>query len=250
MQLGDTLIGTIIGGVVTIIITKLLKRRSTFIVERYDEEFSQSKNLPIGANLRVMHGQREIENFRISRFNIKNESSKDFENVKVRIWSGPDRFILHDTVRMVNYIDRIPYHPEYLSSLQPDENGEYSQLQISEYNTKREYLFGTFNRFDKAEITVVSSVEGQAKTNVWIEIPHKGIKISNKYQRTFFMGAPNDEVFPYTIFFIIASIIIPALLFKNPWIIAGAVGLFSFISGYLGPIAYRIKKWIYLKLVD
>lgn len=242
------LIAALAGGLITIITTKILRKRSRFLVERNDEEFKQGHNLPIGANLRVLHGPREITNFRISRFSIKNESTTDFENVKIRIWSGPDRFILHDIVKKINFMDEIPYHPEFIASLQADENGQYSDLQTSKYNTQREYLIPTFNRFETVQIVVVSTVETQTQSNVWIEIPHKGIRAVNKYYRTFLFGAPNDEILPFTFFFIIISIILPAVFFQNPWIIAITAGLGSAFSAFIAAFIYRIKKWL-LKII-
>ena len=97
MEIQGILIGAFAGGIVTIITTFILKKRARYVIERSDEDFKQGFNLPVGANLRILQGDREIENFRITSFVITNDSTTDFENVKIRIWSGPDRFILHDT---------------------------------------------------------------------------------------------------------------------------------------------------------
>jgi len=244
------LISAFAGGLITIVTSKLLQKRSRFVIERNDEEFKQGHNLPIGANLQILFGQREITNFRITRFSIKNESTNDFENIKIRIWSGPDRYILHDQIRRIDFLDEIPYHPEFVAVLQPSESGKHSESQINKYYTQREYLIPTLNRFDIVEITVVSTVEPQKDSNVWIEIPHKGIRVINKYNRTFLIGAPHDEIWPYTLFFIIILIALSALFFQNPWIIALIAGLGSGFGSYFGAIIYKTKKWVFRKITD
>lgn len=244
MEIKGILIGALAGGIVTIITAFILKKRARYVIERSDEEFKQGLNLPIGANLRVLHGDREIENFRITSFIITNDSITDFENVKIRIWSGPDRFVLHDTISKLNFMDVIPYHPEFVSSLQPDVNNEYTPLQISKYNTQREYLIPTFNRFEAVKIVVVSFVETNTQSNVWIEIPHKGIKADIKYFRSFLLGAPTDETLPFTLVFIIIAIILPAYFLQNPWLIALVAGLGAGFSALFAAVVYRIRKWL------
>ena len=237
-------ISALAGGLITVLTTLILKKRSRFLIERRDEEFKQGHNLPIGANLLVIHGDRKIKNFQITSFIITNESTIDFENVKIRIWSGPDRFIIHDTITHLKFLDVIPYCPEYIASLQPDENNQYNQIQISKYNTQREYLVHTFNRFDTVKIVVVSFVETNTRSNVWIEIPHKGIKANTKFFRSFFFGAPNDEIWPFTIIFMIIAIILPAYFLHNPWLIALIAGIGSGISAFFAAVIYRIKKYL------
>lgn len=244
MQIISILIAALAGGVITVLTRLILKKRARFLIECTNEEFKQGYNLPIGANLRVMHGNREIENFRITSFIVTNQSITDFENVKIRIWSGPGRFILHDSIIKLKFMDEILYHPEFIALLQPDKNNQYNHIQISKYNTQREYLVPTFNRFDTVKIVVVSFVETNTKSNVWIEIPHKGIKADTKYFRSFLLGAPNDEIWLFTIVFMIIAIILPAYFFHNPWLIALIAGLGSGFSVFLAAVVYRIKKWL------
>ena len=81
MNIINILIGAFAGGLITILTTLILKKRARFIIERSDEEFKQGHNLPIGANLLVIQGDREIKNFQITSFIVTNESTTDFENV-------------------------------------------------------------------------------------------------------------------------------------------------------------------------
>ncbi len=251
MKIFYLFIAALVGGLITIVTAKVLGKRSRFLVERHDNDFKQGQTLPIGANLRVLHGPNEITNFRISRFSIKNESTTDFENVKIRVWSSLDRFIIHDSIRKIGFIDTFLYHPEFTDSLQPDENNEYSDLQIAEYNSKREYLIPTFNRFETVQIVVVSTTAGKkTEPDVWVEIPHKGIKVDNRYYRTLLFGAPNDELLPFILFFSTISIVLPAVFFQNPWIIAIIAGLGSGSSSLFSAGLYRIKKWLVKKIAD
>lgn len=138
MKLLYILFSAFTGGLITIVASKILQKRSRFVIERNDEEFKQGHNLPIGANLQGLFGEREITNFRITRFSIKNENTNDFENIKIRIWSGPDRYILHDQIRRSNFLDEISYHPEFVAELQPDENGIHNQ--INQYTIHKESI--------------------------------------------------------------------------------------------------------------
>lgn len=233
------LLGAFAGSLFTFIFKKIFNRRSRLVVERINEEFKHGENLPIGANLKVLYGDREIQNFLITKFKITNESSKDFQDMKIRVWSGPDRFILHDQIHIPNYLEPVYYHPEFVQNLQPDQNGNFSAIQISKYNTEREYQIRFFNRFDSVEIVLISYVERPTNSNVWLEIPETGIKLINKYNRQLFWGIPSDALFPYTITFILLSIILPIFLFQSSWASAIFAGVGTSISTVFAALTHK-----------
>lgn len=241
-----------LGALCSHLLTKFAARRSRFVAVRSDEQFSKQENPAVGLGLSLRWQSFELDNFRITRFRVMNDSSRDFTHVPVRVWSGMDRVILQDSVSHLGALDDITYRPEYLEKLRPDANGLLSEEQRRLFNTCREFVVPVWNRFSEIGITCLTSVAaGRNEGGVWLEVNHPGIRLEDRAE---FRGPQKvlnvdpSQIWKLSLVVALLSIVLPVLLLDSPVAVAVVVGVAVSVSGHVAAVLHRtrlrLRRWL------
>lgn len=135
-------LSALLGGIITIVVQSIRARRSTFAYSVSHSRIGISTDDPVYGSVRITWNDNLASNLFFSVIELTNESSRDYENVVVRVFSK-DTILLSESAEKTDSIKPIRLSDEYRKELAVPTGQKPTQEQFSIYQSRREFVVPT-----------------------------------------------------------------------------------------------------------
>lgn len=164
----------LLGAVITVAVQALRARRSTFAYSVSHSRIGISTDDPVYGSVRITWNDNLASNLYFSVVELTNESTRDYENVVVRVFSR-DTVLLSESVEKTDSIKPVRHSDEYTKELAVPTGQKPTQEQFAIYGSRREFVIPTFNRGQVVCFSILNSAQTDAGPTIWLEVQHVGV---------------------------------------------------------------------------
>lgn len=248
-QIVVSLLLLIIGGMITLIFSKISNKTSIFRYYTSSTKVGVSADDEVFGTVRSTWQGHDMRNLYISTIEVQNTSSKDFENIKFKVYSGEQTLLLNQRTEIVGTPDIIPWDKAYSQRIHIAEGEEATDSQVEEYRHNREYNLPVFNRGQTIRFSYLcTNPNDDDEPGVYISSYSKGIKLKSSTTPYLILnpifGVPIPVAITRALFISALVVIACGLWIDNIWI-ASSLSMFVGLTGQIfGAIEYKIERFI------
>ena len=169
----------IVTAIITVIIQYLLNRRALFTYHVSHERIGISAEDPIYGSVKMTWNDSPVQRLYLSTVELTNQSMKDFDSVKIRVYPSDTRLLTQRT-EIVGTPNLVDYTDEYKKKLAVLNAGEATQDQIEAYYNGRDYFVPTMNRGQKLRFQFLNGAHPEKTPSIWLDVTHKGVVCKHK----------------------------------------------------------------------
>ncbi|MFC7048368.1 hypothetical protein [Emcibacter nanhaiensis] len=200
-------------------------------------------------SVRVTWQDNNVRNLYITNFVVENGTSKDFENIKFKIYSGDNTLLLNESAVVVDEPYVIPKEEHYEERLHIPKDHEPNQQQIDEYYHSREYELGVFNRGKRLKFSYLcTNPNDDNPPEVFISTPSKGIRLKQNLVPYLVMkplfGVSVTSSIIVALLLSAVVVILSGLWIKDVWIVASICMIFGLTGQVFAALFCRIFKFL------
>ncbi len=236
--------GAFIAGIVgTWITQQILNKRGVFSYSVFHNRVGISADDAVFGSVKITLNGNEMPNLYLSVIEIRNESSKDYEDVEMRVWSN-DTVLLSEQTQIDETSYRLELTDKYKKEFHSSEPQEVTEYQRELLGKRREYVVPVFNRGQIIKLTYLNSAKVNTMPTIQVDAVKKGVKLVFRPPLNKLLGESQSHA---ALVGIIIGCLGAAILIANETKLWQAVWI-AFIYGVLVvvPGAYFIK--LYRKL--
>ena len=225
------LVAAVAGMLGTLFVGVLRTRPARFRYSTRVDRIGTAADDPVFGAVRVQWRDNDVRNLYIAVVEIENASSKDFEDVNLKIYTGDDTLLLNERTRIIDSPNIVLWSPDFSARLQGAVGGVPTQAQWAIYNHQREYLVPVFNRGQILEFHYACTRPGDdLLPRVSADASVKGVKLLYRQTKTtqLVFGVPFElALVRGTVSALVVSVL-AAWFFWGSWIATAVV----FLVGY------------------
>lgn len=231
------------GGVITLLITKLLKKRGRFLYSVSHTQIGMSADDDIFGNVRLTWNDHPVANLFLSTIELKNESLNDFKDIVAKVYTN-DTTLLTERTEVVGTTEILHWSDRFRESLKV-ESGQPTPAQMDMYNESREYIIPIVNRGQVVRLAFLNAPTQGLQPTLWLDIVHPGVKFEFRKPQGELLGVsqPASAIVGFILGLMFLGIVIHYV--KTAWL--AAVLCFIFGSILVLPGALLIKCWYRLR---
>ena len=128
----------------TLLVGALRTRSARFRYSTRVDRIGTSADDHVFGAVRVQWRDNDVRNLYIAVVEIANASSKDLEDVDLKIYTSNDTLLLNERTRIIDSPNIVLWSPDFSARLQSPVGGVLTQEQWKIYNHQREYLVPVF----------------------------------------------------------------------------------------------------------
>jgi hypothetical protein len=166
----------------------------------------------------------------MSRVTLWNQTSRDFSNLRVKVYTG-ETILLGQRTEIVGTTHVLQFTPEFAAQLATPQGQQPTPAQFQIYNHSREYLVPVFNRGQSVVMSYLATVPPNADgPAVWLDMLHEGARVKYRPPVPQIHGVPTKVAAAVGLAAVIVLAGTTAFLSNSPWIVAAvctAAGLFA-----------------------
>lgn len=239
----------VVGAVITLLLTKFSSKTGVFRYFVTSNKVGISADDEVFGSVRLTWQGQDVRNLYLCTIEIENASSRDYENIEFKVYSGQETILLNQRTEVVGSPYIIPWEESYQARLDVPDGQQATQAQINEYNHNREYKLPVFNRGQTLRLSYLSTNPGDDnEPGVYISTPSKGVRL--KKQKLPYMvlnpifGVPVPVAIARALFISVLVVISTGLWIDNIWM-AASICMFVGLTGQIfGAIAYKAERFI------
>jgi len=248
-QLGIALVSGAVGALISFIAQIFFRRRGVCSYSVNHNRIAVAGDDPVMGSVRITWQDAEVSNLFLSSLELRNDSSKDFQNFKVRVYTD-NIMLLNESTQLADSPDILHWSNEYQKQVEVSEDGAFTKLQLTIYNGQREYSVPVLNRGQRVNLTFLNMAKaGIDQPLIWMSINHPGLVLKFRTARPSFIGVPHRSAL---IAGLVVSLIVIGLVANASWeeyllaVGAFALGVFVLLPGAL---LIRAGAWVNRKII-
>jgi len=229
------------GGIAVSVITQnWLNRRSLFTYYVFHNQIGLTTDDEIYGSVKVTWNDNPVARLYLSTVELINESTKDFESIKVRVYTN-NSLLLTQRAELSGTTRNLDFTEEYKQEILVPEGEQPTDPQLELYRRRRDYIIPTMNRGQKVRFELLNAAKTEEEPTIWLEILQKGINCKFRIAHQQFMGVPQPTAALVGSAVGFVAIVVILLYTNNLWV----AGILSYIIGLtvLVPGAYTIKTY-------
>jgi hypothetical protein len=239
----------VVGAIITLVFTKLSAKTGTL---RYFVTFSKvgiSADDEVFGSVRLTWQGHEVRNLFLCTIQVENATTKDFENVDFKVYSGPDTILLNQRAEVADTPYIIPWDTEYQNRIHVPDGQKANQEQLNEYNHNREYCLPVFNRGQIIRFSYLcTNPNDDNEPGVYISTASKGVRLKRQQLPHLVLnpifGVPIPAAIVRALIISVLVVIATGLWVENNWIAATICMLVGLTGQVFGAIAYRAERFL------
>ena len=248
-QLALSLILLILGGIITLVFTKIANKTGVFRYYTTSTKIGVSTDDNIFGSVRSTWQGHEMRNLYLCAIEVENTSSRDFENIEFKVYTGSDTLLLNQRTEILDSPNIIKFTNSYNSRLTPADGDEATDAQINEYRHSREYDLPVFNRGQILRFSYLcTNPNDDNESNVYIDTPSKGVKLKRRNTPYLIVspifGVPVFAAIGRALIVSFFVIVACSLWIDNIWVASSICMLVGLSGQIFGAILYKVEKFL------
>ncbi len=240
--LAVSMLSLLAGALITTIATKIHAKTAVFRYSTRVERVALAADDRVFGTVRVSWHDQNVRNLYLVSVEIENASTRDFENVPLKVYPSGSTIMLNERTAVVNTPYIVKWAPEFAATLVVAPGGTLSEGQWNVYNHSREYLVPVFNRGQVLELSYLCTrPDDDEAPYVFVSTQLKGVVLKPQVRSNFVLGVPVQVTLPRGLMVATVAIVLCTLWLKTVWVaslIGVVVGLFAQFVGALGLIRF------------
>jgi len=232
------------------IVQKILCKTARFRYSTNVQRVAVSADDAVFGNVRVTWGNNTaVRNLYIAELEIENCSSRDFENVDVRVYVAPQTLLLNErsSVEGTPYI--VPWSDPFKVSIAVAPGAAATEAQQQIYYNSRDYLLKVFNRGQLLRLNYLCTrPNDDVVPELFVSTLLKGTRLSRQDRQRLIYGVTIQIALVRGLIVVTLTVLACGHYLHSVWI--GAI--VSMIVGLavigIGVAEYKMERWV-LKLI-
>ena len=230
----------IVGGILTLLIQRILNKRGLFTYFVWHHRVGVSADDAIFGTVRATWNNYPIDNLYCSSIELRNESLKDYEDVIVKVFTN-DTILLTEKAGVVDTSRILEWTKNFAKLVYVSPGSEPTDAQRELYAHEREYLIPTMNRGQVVRITYLNATSTPQQPGIWLDILQKGVRTKFRVAQPEFLGVPQFSAARVGSILGIVFVAVVIAIVETLWLAAVVSFLFGLLV--LLPGAASIKLW-------
>lgn len=237
-----------VGGILAaVLVQQILSRRSVLSYFVNHWKVGTSADDRTFGTVQITWNNAQVPNLYLSTLELTNESSRDFQNVRIKAYTS-DTTLLSEFPLLMQTTHFVKYSPEYEQEIAVAPGETPTQRQQDVYGQGREYLVPVLNRGQVIRFQYLNISKSEKQPTIWLEIVHPGVVLKFRHPQNQIFGVPQPKA---ALAGLILGLLFTTLLYAySPyvWFIAFGSLVFGFIAQIPGAYAIRafrrVRGWI------
>lgn len=235
-----------LGGILAaVLVQQIQNRRSVLSYFVNHSKIGTSADDRTFGTVQITWNGSEVPNLYLSAVELRNESSKDLRDIRVKVYSN-DTTLLSEFPHLIGTTQFIKYSPEYEEKIAVSPGTVPTQFQRETHGQSREYLIPTLNRGQVIRFQYINISKSEQQPTIWLDVVHPGVLLRFRPPQNQVFGVPQPLA---TLAGILLGILFTTLLYTySSYILLVAFGslFFGFIAQVPG--AYAIRAFRQLRV--
>ena len=240
------IVAALLGGIVTIFTQRWLNRRALFTYSVFHSQIGLSAEDVVYGSVQITWNNAPVAHLYLSTVELTNQSTRDFESVTVRAFTG-NNWLLVEKTAVVGTTRVLEYTDDYKRQIAVATGEQPTESQFNLYRHQRDYIIPTMNRGQTVRFEFLNASESNEQPGIWLDILEKGIKLKFTPPQDQFAGVPQltaalvgtlvGLILVALILIYVSNLFIAAILSYLIGLLVLLPGAFT-IKGY-----QKIRKW-------
>lgn len=249
--LAVSIISLLVGALGTLVVTTLRNKSGVLGYTSTWNRVGISTDDDIFGQVRVHWENNQLRNLYFYTIEIENLSTRDFDNVDLRIYSGKETVILNERTAVVDEPEIVHWSPEFRKKMRVEKSGSPTDDQIEEYNHGRQYLIPVLNRRRKLTFSYLcTKPNDDGEPGIYASTQAKGVRLKRLKPPFVVLNPIWGVPIPTAIVrgFIMAAVvvIVCGAFLRSVWV----ASLLSVVIGLFGQIFGAALHRLERKVVD
>ena len=182
----------LIGVAMTMVVQALRARRGVFTYQVVHSRIGISSDDPVYGSVRVTWNDNPVYNLSFSVVELTNESTRDYEDVVVRVFS-PDTDLLSESAGIRDSTTSIAYTDEYKQDIAVPTGMTPTQEQLTIFRSRRDFMIPTLNRGQVVRFSILNAAQADRVPSIWLDVQHPGVICRFKEPGVLVLGVPRSK---------------------------------------------------------
>ena len=241
-----SLIAVIVTVLLTVVVTKVRNKTAVLRNSVRVDRVGFAADDPVFGSMRITWQDQSVRNLYTAALEIENATTRDFENVKFRVFTENETFLLSERVLMANTLYLVAWSDEYKKAMEIPKGGTPTQAQLDRYNHDREYLVPSLNRGQKIRFTYLCTRPSDDRVPlVWVSTQTRGIKLRFQSDLSVVLGVPVKIAMVRGLALSALVLIGCGMLISNAWLAATIAMIFGLTVQPIGALEYKVERYIW-----
>jgi len=247
--LGVSIASLLIGALITTFIGKIHGKTVRFRYSTRTDRVGLAADDPIFGSVRISWRAQPMRNLHMVSVEIENASTRDFENVDFKIYTGNDTVLLNEQTSVVGTPYIVRWSDEFRATLAVAPGAVPTGAQFNIYNHAREYRIPVFNRGQLLELTYLCTRPGDdAQPTVFVSTQLKGAKLWRQIRANLVLGVPVQVAVVRGLVVAVLAIMICGFMLRNVWAASSISMVIGLFGQLIGAAQYKGERW-FMKLI-
>lgn len=249
MDLLPQALAAVIGGVVTLIFTKLRNKTACFSFHWVSNRIALSANDSAFGDVRATWQNVQVRNLHLFTFEIENTTTTDFENVDFRVYSAEETRILNEKTELVDTPYIIEWANNYRSRQAVGPGQQPTQQQLDEHHHNREYTVTVFNRGQKVRLSYLCTRPNDDEPPMlFLATPSKGVRLKQVAAPTItlnpILGVPIPAALTRGLIVCLVVVLASSYFIPSVPLAASICMIVGLVGQVFGALVYRAETLI------
>jgi hypothetical protein len=241
----NNLVGILIGAGVTWLLTRLQAKTARLRYSTRVEKLGSTTEDPIFGSMAVSWSGKPLRNLYMASVEIENESTRDFENIPLKVFVAQETFLLNERAAVVNAPYAILWTPEYIALIAVKPGGNPTAQQEQTYYHNREYRVPVLNRGQILHFNYLCTrPNDDIQPEVYVDTQIKGARLRRQNRSNMLYGVPVQIALIRGLIIALVIAVICGTAVHNVWIAIAISMLVGLSSQLLGIAEYKAERWM------
>lgn len=248
-QIAVSVLLLVIGGIITLIFTKVSNKTAALKYFIETNKIGISTDDEVFGSVRSTWQGHEVRNLHYCTIEVQNSTSKDFEDIKLKVYTGNETYLLNQRTELVDTPYAISWDDSFNNKITIAEGGEATKDQIALYRHNREYKLEALNRGQKVRLSYLCTNPNNDDTpRVEVTTPSKGVKLVRRSTPSLVInpifGTPVASAISRALILSVLVVLLTGVWVENVWVAAGFCMFFGLTGQIFGALCFKIETVI------
>lgn len=239
----------VLGALITLFFNKLSSKTGVLQYFVFHNKVGMSADDDTFGSVRLTWQGHDVRNLYLSTIEIENNTTSDFENIHLKVFTGKDTVLLNQRSEIVDTPFIAPWDAEYENRIHVPDGENATPSQVEEYNHNREYRLPVLNRGQRVRLSYLSSNPNDDNFPVvCVSTLSRGIKLRERMQPNLVLspifGVPIPVALTRALILSVIVVLVSGLWLENVWVASSICMIFGLTGQFFGAVAFRVERFL------